>query len=733
MNLFRNNRGSVAPIAVLFAMLSLLYTLAYLSKATTQSRLEHYRYAKTRARLAAEAGLNKVAMEELPYVKSDTALVDAYTQVPFAPDDKEIPLGYYKDITVNITIDRSTQRQTYNAKAVGVAEIKNRDGEIIMVEDTAYTSYVPTGFEEFMYFTDKEESSGPPNSDLNGNVNFGSGDSLFGRVHTNGTMSLSNFGCPEFLGTVTLGDINGGINYGSCDQSVFENDQGESIIDTVPNIVFPPTNTLEIIKNEATKIIEADTKIFMSGPKRDTLIMTEIEFKEFGYEYKQWWYLIPPVSEPVVYAYDWDDVSPDMDVMTGGIHLYVSGDSAGAVHYNPNPPEDPIGYGTPNMIIISDINGDGDNLFNILDGLPPGSNIQIQSTVMPKSMTFTLNAGFSIGGDHHAFGISNFTYSSPLNMGFLHNESVELILLDENGGLAADVQFNEFKYFHDHPDEPNSYCRPDGFHHFDFPGYFDPVTYEVTPPTFIQMTKDFEVIYIKGGQVLVKGVVDGRYTIVTDDFVEYRRSDDPTRIDRVWGNIWLLDDIVYIDSYPSGRVVMGTPNVLGLVAGGNIIIANTLANGARNRAFGQDIKINAAMIAMNEAFLTHYWQNTVLSTQCPNCGNPNEGNPYNSLGDGRGRFRNPFTDQNSPVPPPNTGNQDYRGTITLWGSVVQQKRGYVKRNNPGPYTSGDIGYDKYYRYDDNLLESPPPHFPTVETNSGATFLTLKSYGKKFEE
>ncbi|NQU67086.1 MAG: hypothetical protein HQ510_04000 [Candidatus Marinimicrobia bacterium] len=129
---------------------------------------------------------------------------------------------------------------------------------------------------------------------------------------------------------------------------------------------------------------------------------------------------------------------------------------------------------------------------------------------------------------------------------------------------------------------------------------------------------------------------------------------------------------------------------------------------------------------MNEAFLSHYWQNTVFSN---NCSEPDTTDPYNSLGDGRGRYRN----NPDPIPqigfPISTGNVDYRGKIFVWGSIVQRKRGYIMRNFPGPYDSGDIGYDKYYRYDYNLLDSPPPNFPTIENNEGATILTFKSYGQ----
>ena len=73
---------------------------------------------------------------------------------------------------------------------------------------------------------------------------------------------------------------------------------------------------------------------------------------------------------------------------------------------------------------------------------------------------------------------------------------------------------------------------------------------------------------------------------------EYRRHDDNNIIDRVWGNIWLIDDVVYNDSYGNGAVIHpedgGTDNVLGLIAGGSVIIANTRPNGARGGQYGQN-------------------------------------------------------------------------------------------------------------------------------------------------
>ena len=74
---------------------------------------------------------------------------------------------------------------------------------------------------------------------------------------------------------------------------------------------------------------------------------------------------------------------------------------------------------------------------------------------------------------------------------------------------------------------------------------------------------------------------------VTDDYTEYRVHSSSSTVDR--GNIWLIDDIVYSDSYVNGQIIHpqdGTNNVLGLIAGGSVIIANTLPNGARGGGAG---------------------------------------------------------------------------------------------------------------------------------------------------
>ena len=92
-------------------------------------------------------------------------------------------------------------------------------------------------------------------------------------------------------------------------------------------------------------------------------------------------------------------------------------------------------------------------------------------------------------------------------------------------------------------------------------------------------------------------------------------------------------------------------------------------------------------------------------------------------------------------------NYRERGNIFLWGSVAQRRRGFVHRsgnqdhdtgywdiedfkfgpiapndgnrilNAPGA-TGNGIGYDKDYRYDNRLIETPPPDYPEVHLEGG---------------
>ena len=376
---------------------------------------------------------------------------------------------------------------------------------------------------------------------------------------------------------------------------------------------------------------------------------------------------------------------------------------------------------------------------------------------------------------------ATFFYSDELNNPdepFFDDEPVKFINTSATQGLAEDVEWNAYENYHDHKDSEDfdddndlteylDFCPPGNLQHFDFmywtaggtscdifncPNAIYNSDYVYKNKTFYPNTGP-HVIYVRGGQVLVRGTVSGQYTIVTSDYQEYRRHDNPSIIDRVWGNIWIIDDLVYADSDDDGVVIQpidgGTNNVLGLIAGGSVIVANTRKNGAKNNSSGSanspnsHVRINAALMAMHGGFLAHYWQNS--TRYYDDIFDDNNGalqdcdydtSYWGKIADGRGQYRNfyieqvglPCEDIGSP-----TGQSDLRGYIYLWGSIVQQKRGYVRRNLYGgtmPYVVENVGYYKDYNYDYNLLNQPPPYYPDTEDIDGNVVLNISSYGEK---
>ena len=746
--------GSAAPLALLFTLVSMSFTVAYLKNSFNQSVIEKYRYAEWKALYAAEAGLNDVAMVVLPFTVSDTLLLPL--GVMYGKDENNDPIGMYKDIACSTKLIPNSTRKEYKAYSTGVAEYLTSSGTNVSIERRVYTSMIPEGFEDYMYFTHEEAPTGPGNTGI---VNFGPNDDLDGKIHTNGQIHFSNWGCPEFSGSVSVTEEamveNGGSgtfgnNYQNCANTSLEED-GVSIVDTISQIIFPPDNSAESARLNATRTFQADQKLFRPG-KRDTLIMTEINFEDGGYWAAQWWYNIPPVGNPPAeFSYFYDESGQGLTL-----------DTANALHVGPNNEFDETTNtytGNTTFIVLSPITSDGVNLSNLIATgelvANEGDQFFIYNDSNTKVMSFVANeAGFLSYESFITLGIEfgTFTYTGPEGVGFVHGENVTIVNADASEGLDEDFEWNNQIYYHDHdatqldPADWTGYCEPGHRQHFDFDYWTAGGTScdifscedEIYNSEYVFMSRQFfpsgsspEVIYVKGGQVLVRGTVSGQYTIVTDDYTEYRVHANSNTVDRVWGNIWLIDDVLYADSYASGMVIQpqygGTDNVLGLLAGGNVIIANTRPNGARGGSYSSHIRINASILAMNGGFLSHYWQNTTVGYH-----DPTFGGIYNlPIADGRGGHRNHYRheDQSGQYNGNNAG--DYRGYVYLWGSMVQYQRGYMKRNTGGgsPYFTGDIGYDKNYNYDYNLRLRPPPYFPSIETTSGAVQLKMYSYGE----
>ncbi|HEY3294706.1 MAG TPA: hypothetical protein VGL38_04675 [bacterium] len=170
-------------------------------------------------------------------------------------------------------------------------------------------------------------------------------------------------------------------------------------------------------------------------------------------------------------------------------------------------------------------------------------------------------------------------------------------------------------------------------------------------------------------------------------------------------NIRLIDDITYAGAGPQGEIPVNSLAVLGIVSEHDVKVANTVANGRENSAGagqGQNnrnltsIIIDAAIVALGESF-TFEQQNDVDSGYVYQTGNP-------------------------PQPA-----RDDRGTIYVYGSITQKRRGYVHRS-----TNGSTGYAKQYRYDWRFDRIKPPCFFHVTDDAGHALFNVVQWGEANE-
>jgi len=119
-------------------------------------------------------------------------------------------------------------------------------------------------------------------------------------------------------------------------------------------------------------------------------------------------------------------------------------------------------------------------------------------------------------------------------------------------------------------------------------------------------------------------------------------------------NIKIKDDITYFDSDAQGTPLPGCDDLLGLVAENDIIFADNAAN-------QNDLVVDGVLMALNTSIRA----------------------------------------QNYDSGPP-------RGTLTIWGGLIQETRGPV-----GMFQGDSIvhGYQKNYHYDPRVTARTPPFFP----------------------
>ena len=225
-------KGMATPTAVIFTMVSMLITAGYLKYAMSASVSQKYRFEEAKALLMAETGINTEALPVLP------KLVDQ--SVVLAADGVFLEgMGFYRNVVCSTYVSLEDGRTIFHARGSGISEFRNTLGKPVRIERMAEMNLVAEDFSKFMYFTNSEEPGGGPQ--LGSYVSFGGSDILEGVVHTNGQMTMSQFGCPDF----TQADISAanGIILNNC------NDQNWGSVDDSAEVrVYPPYDATERAK-----------------------------------------------------------------------------------------------------------------------------------------------------------------------------------------------------------------------------------------------------------------------------------------------------------------------------------------------------------------------------------------------------------------------------------------------------------------------------------------------------
>ncbi len=179
------------------------------------------------------------------------------------------------------------------------------------------------------------------------------------------------------------------------------------------------------------------------------------------------------------------------------------------------------------------------------------------------------------------------------------------------------------------------------------------------------------------------------------------------------GNMWLMDNIRYVDSDPlTGEIFDQTrenPDMLGLLSESNVLIMNSWANGRDNGRFrtganpdSSSIIINAGIVALGDCFS---FEDQNDDPNNPGAYPPNLPEWY-------------FSTPNLPA-----ASSDERGWIYLWGQISQNKRGYVHRSN-----HNNTGYLKDYHYDLRFKQFPPPYYPRLDESVKGSGKRIVAWG-----
>ena len=224
------------------------------------------------------------------------------------------------------------------------------------------------------------------------------------------------------------------------------------------------------------------------------------------------------------------------------------------------------------------------------------------------------------------------------------------------------------------------------------------------------------LIWVEGVGRL-KGVVEGELTVLVSD------------------SLFLMGDLIVADAILSpcgsealfGTVPPDSPNRIGLIGEGDVIVAATLENGFANgeatpgvtcglpnddpviASCGQDrmdVVVTAAILAAGCSFESEFWNTTASGASVPA---PNQQDAV--CGGTNNTHAHVWSESDCPGA---STTSDRRGRIWLHGALANAERGFVIRTG-GPWGANTyIGYpSKRYMVDTRLAEAPPPFWPEL--------------------
>ena len=126
-------KGMVAPLAMIFAFLSMWVTVAYLSNSVSIATMEKYRYKEMIALYVAEAGLNREAADYLYIHSGEDLLLVKETGKEFGEDSNGNPLGKYKNVKCRI-FEPDDGRTQWIGESTGEVHYTSINGDDIIIE-----------------------------------------------------------------------------------------------------------------------------------------------------------------------------------------------------------------------------------------------------------------------------------------------------------------------------------------------------------------------------------------------------------------------------------------------------------------------------------------------------------------------------------------------------------------------------------------------------------------------